>query len=175
MEDPRYPVGPFKSPASPGPPDIRRAIDSIAACPKALRAAVAGLNDDQLDTVYREGGWTVRQVVHHVADSHMNAYIRCKLAVAEDHPRIKAYEQDDWVKFEDARAAPVEVSLALIDALHDRWVRFLRSLPDTAFARTLDHPENGVMTLHGVVFLYEWHGRHHAAHIASLRRRLGWK
>jgi hypothetical protein len=175
MVDLRYPVGKFTAPASPTPAEIRRAIDVIAACPGALREAVSGLGDAQLDTPYREGGWTVRQVVHHVADSHMNAYIRCKLAVAEKHPRIKAYEQDDWAKLEDARTAPVVISLLILDGVHDRWVRFLRSLPDVAFARTIDHPEYGVMTLHHVVFMYEWHSRHHVAHITSLREREGWR
>ncbi len=175
MEDPRYPVGEFNPPTDPSPQEIRRAIDTIAACPKALRAAVAGLNDAQLDTPYRDGGWTVRQVTHHIADSHMNAYIRCKLAVTEDHPRVKAYEQADWARLEDGRTAPIELSLQIMDALHDRWVRFLRSLPDQAFARTIDHPENGVMTLHNVIFMYEWHSRHHVAHITRLRDRKGWR
>ncbi|HEX6790583.1 MAG TPA: putative metal-dependent hydrolase [Candidatus Krumholzibacteria bacterium] len=173
MSDPRYPIGEFKNPAAFTPADIRRALDHIAECPKHLRAAVARLDDAQLDTPYREGGWTVRQVVHHVADSHVNAYIRCKLAVAENHPRVTAYDQDDWVKFADVRG-PVAVSLGMVEALHERWVAFLRSLPDAAFHRTLDHPENGTMTLANVVFLYEWHGLHHVAHITSLRQRQGW-
>ena len=174
MEDPRYPVGRFKAPENPTAPEIRRAIDTIAACPKAVREAVSGLTDSQLDTPYREGGWTVRQVVHHIADSHMNAYIRTRLAITEDHPRIKAYEENDWANLEDARKAPVEISLQLIDALHDRWVRLLRSLPEGAFIRTLDHPESGTMSMHKLIFLYEWHGRHHVAHISSLRQRKGW-
>ena len=175
MEDLRYPVGKFNPPASADVAEIRRAIDTIAACPKAARAAVAGLSDAQLDTPYREGGWTPRQVVHHMADSHMNAYIRTKLAVTEDHPRIKPYEENDWAKLDDGRTAPVELSLTLLEVLHDRWVRFLRSLPESAFARTLDHPESGVMALHNVVYLYAWHSRHHVAHITSLRERKGWK
>jgi uncharacterized damage-inducible protein DinB len=174
MEDLRYPVGRFSPPASPTPAEIRRAIETIASCPKAVRAAVAGLSDAQLDTPYRDGGWTVRQVVHHIADSHINAYIRTRLAVTEDHPRIKAYEENGWAKLEDARTAPVELSLRLIEALHERWVLFLRSLPDDAFTRTLDHPDSGTMAMHRVVFLYEWHGRHHVAHITSLRQRKGW-
>ena len=105
----------------------------------------------------------------------MNAYIRCKLAVAENQPRIKTYEQDDWAKFDDASHAPITVSLDLIEALHERWVRFLRSLPDSAFDRKLDHPEIGVITLAYVVFLYAWHGRHHTTQISSLRKRKGWK
>jgi hypothetical protein len=175
MEDLRYPIGEFNPPASYTFADIRGAIDHIAACPKAMRAAVAGLSDAQLDTPYRDGGWTVRQVVHHVPDSHMNSYIRCKLGVAENHPRITAYNQDDWVKFADAEKAPIGPSRALLEALHDRWVTFLRSLPESAFERTILHPENGVMSLATVVFLYSWHSRHHVAHITSLRARKGWK
>ena len=174
MDDARFPIGEFENPASFTPADLKTAIDRIEACPKELRAAVTGLTDAQLDSTYREGSWTLRQVVHHVADSHVNAYLRCKFAVAENHPRIMAYEQDDWVKFEDSRVAPVDISLTLVDALHRRWVRFLRSLPDSAFARTLDHPENGTMTLAHIVFLYDWHGRHHTAHITAHRRRQGW-
>jgi uncharacterized damage-inducible protein DinB len=175
MEDLRYPIGDFKMPASYTLADLRGAIDQIAECPKAMRAAVAGLSDEQLDTPYRDGGWTVRQVVHHVPDSHMNSYIRCKLCVAEDNPRITAYNQDDWVLFADAHRAPIAPSLTLLDALHERWVQFLRSLPESAFTRTLQHPENGTMTLAHVVFLYQWHSKHHVAHIVSLRQRRGWK
>jgi hypothetical protein len=174
MEDLRYPVGPFAAPESPAPAEIRRAIEVIAECPRALRAAVAGLTDSQLDTPYRDGGWTARQVAHHIADSHINAYIRTRLAVTEDTPRIKPYEESDWAKLDDARHAPVDVSIRLLEALHERWVRLLRSLPDAAFSRRFDHPENGVRPLHWLVFLYEWHGRHHVAHITSLRRRKGW-
>ena len=155
--------------------DLRHAIDNIAACPKELRAAVAGLSDAQLDTSYRDGGWALREVAHHLPDSHMNAYIRCKLAVAESHPRVTAYNQDDWVKFADVRDTPVDVSVRLLEMLHERWVTFLRSLPEAAFARTLDHPENGTMSLATVTFLYVWHGRHHTAQITSLCRRKGWK
>ncbi len=174
MEDLRYPIGSFAPPTTFSFADVRKSIDMIAACPKALRAAVAGLSDAQLDTPYRDGGWTVRQVVHHVPDSHMNAYIRCKLAMAENHPRIKAYEQDDWARFDDARVGPIGVSLSILDALHERWVTFLRSLPEPAFRRTIDHPDNGTMSLAHIVFLYDWHGRHHVAHITSLRRRKDW-
>ncbi len=175
MEDMRYPIGEFKMPVSYTFDDIQRAIDDIAACPRALRDAVAGLTDQQLDTPYRDGGWTVRQVVHHVPDSHMNAYIRCKLGVAENNPLVTAYNQDDWVLFADAHKAPIANSLTLLEALHVRWVQFLRSLPESAFARTIQHPENGTMTLARVVFLYQWHSRHHVAHIVSLCQRKGWK
>jgi uncharacterized damage-inducible protein DinB len=175
MEDPRYPIGEFDPPATYDMASLGRAIDLIAACPKELRAAVAGLSDAQLDTPYRDGGWTVRQVVHHLPDSHMNAYIRCKLCVDENHPRITAYNEAHWANFADAHKTPIDPSLNIIDSLHERWVPFLRSLPESAFARTLDHPENGTMSLATVVFLYSWHGRHHTAHITSLRRRMGWK
>ena len=175
MEDLRYPIGDFKMPASYTFADLRGAIDQIAGCPQEMRAAVAGLSDEQLDTPYRDGGWTVRQVVHHVPDSHMNAYIRTKLAVAENHPRVTAYNEADWARFVDADRAPIAPSLALLENLHVRWVSFLRSLPESAFERTLDHPENGTMSVARVVFLYKWHGMHHTAHITSLRARMGWK
>jgi len=173
--DPRYPIGQFAWNGPATPEQRARFIDDIAAAPQRMRSAVAGLTESQLDTPYRDGGWTVRQVVHHVPDSHMNAYIRTKLAVAENHPRITAYNQDDWVKFADAHKAPIAPSLALLENLHVRWVQFLRSLPESAFERTLDHPENGTMSVAKVVFLYKWHGAHHTAHITSLRRRQGWK
>lgn len=175
MEDPRYPIGPFRNPANPSFADIQKAIDRIANAPRGMRAAVAGLSDEQLDTPYRDGGWTCRQVVHHVPDSHMNAYIRTKLCVAENNPRVTAYNEADWAKFADAEKPPIAPSLAILDNLHERWVKFLRSLPESAFARTLQHPENGPMTLAHVVFMYAWHGEHHAAHITSLRERKGWK
>jgi len=175
MEDLRYPIGPFRNPANPSLADIKQAIEHIAACPRQLRAAVAGLSDAQLDTPYRDGGWTLRQVVHHVPDSHMNAYIRTKLCVDENHPRITAYNEAHWANFADAAKPPVAPSLAIMDALHERWVQFLSSLPEAAFKRTLDHPENGTMTLAHVVFMYAWHGQHHTAHITSLRDRKGWK
>ena len=174
MSDLRYPIGPFESRTELSPEERRTMIEQIAETPARMRAAVFGLNAGQLDTPYRDGGWTVRQVVHHVPDSHMNAYIRCKLCVAEDRPRVTAYDQDVWSKFEDVRG-PVEISLTIVEALHDRWVTFLRSLPESAFVRTLDHPEDGTVTLARVVFLYDWHGRHHTAQITSLRRRKGWK
>jgi len=150
------------------------AIREIAATPEKLREAVKKLNDTQLDTPYREGGWTVRQVVHHVADSHMNAYIRLRLALTEAEPTIKPYEEGAWAKLEDAEHAPVEVSLRLIDPLHERWVRLLRSLKESDFAKTLRHPEHGVRTLDWLAMLYAWHGRHHTAHITELRKQRDW-
>ena len=173
--DLRFPVGRFERPAGPLAPERRaRLIDDIAAAPAALRRAVEGLGDAQLDTPYRPGGWTVRQVAHHVPDSHMNAYVRLKLALTEDEPTIKPYDEARWAELADTRDTPVETSLALLDALHRRWVTLLRSLPPQAFARTFRHPEMGVMSLDQLVALYAWHGRHHVAHVTSLREREGW-
>jgi uncharacterized damage-inducible protein DinB len=150
------------------------AIREIAGTPERLRAAVKGLNDTQLQTPYRSGGWTVRQVVHHLADSHLNAYVRLRLALTESEPAIKPYEEGAWAKLEDAEHAPVEVSLRLIDPLHERWVRLLESLKAADYARTLRHPEHGVRTVDWLLFLYAWHGRHHTAHITELRKQKGW-
>ena len=172
--DPRYPVGQFAMPAEITPAARTAAIDEIAAAPAKIRAAVGGLSDVQLDTPYREGGWTVRQVVHHVADSHINAYIRLRLALTESEPTIKPYEESVWAKLEDAAHAPVEVSLKLIEPLHDRWVRLLKTVTPEQFARPLRHPEHGVKNVNWLVFLYAWHGRHHTAHITELRKQKGW-
>jgi len=172
--DPRYPVGQFAMPAEITPVARKAAIDEIAAVPAKIRAAVGGLSDAQLDTPYREGGWTVRQVVHHVADSHINAYIRLRLALTENEPTIKPYEESVWAKLEDAAHAPVEVSLKLIEPLHDRWVRLLRAVTPEQFARPLRHPEHGVKNVDWLLFLYAWHGRHHTTHITALRNQKGW-
>jgi hypothetical protein len=169
-----YPVGRFERPDSLTDAQRKDAIASIAATPKRFRDAIAGLNDRQLDTPYRPDGWTVRQVAHHVPDSHMNAYIRFKLALTEDNPTIKPYEEAEWAKLADVRATPVETSLALLDHLHARWDTILRAMTASDFARTLHHPENGKLTLDQMLALYEWHGRHHTAHITSLRERNGW-
>lgn len=174
MEDLRFPIGRFQRPASLSPEQRRDAIDSIAATPARLRAAVAGLDDAQLDTPYRPDGWTVRQVIHHVPDSHSNALIRFKLALTEDVPTIKPYDEAAWAKLEDARSTPIETSLSLVDGLHDRWVRILNAMTPADFARGLRHPENGPMTLDQMLALYEWHGRHHVGHINSLRQRNRW-
>jgi hypothetical protein len=139
-----------------------------------MRAAVRTLNEQQLDTPYRPDGWTVRQVVHHVPDSHLNAYIRTKLALTEDNPRITAYDEAAWAELEDSRTTPVETSLTLLDMVHDRWVRVLRVMTPGDFARTLMHPDNGQMTLDHVIALYQWHSQHHVAHITGLRARNGW-
>ena len=172
--DPRYPIGKYEEPAKITPQLRAAAIADIAAVPEKMCAAVKGLNDAQLDTPYREGGWTVRQVVHHVPDSHMNAYIRWRLALTETEPTIKPYEESAWAKLEDAAHAPVEVSLRLLEPLHERWVRLLRSVKDEQFARTFRHPDFGVKTLDWMLFLYAWHGKHHTAHITELRKAKGW-
>ncbi|HEX8848873.1 MAG TPA: bacillithiol transferase BstA [Gemmatimonadaceae bacterium] len=173
--DLRYPVGRFSYTAT-APDPARRAgfIDDIAQLPQRLRKAVQGLDDARLDTPYRPGGWTVRQVVHHVPDSHMNAYVRFKLALTEDTPRIKPYDEAKWAELRDGRTGPLAPSLAILDGLHDRWTVLLRSMTPTDFERTLEHPENGVMTLDRMLALYAWHSRHHLAHITELARREGW-
>jgi uncharacterized damage-inducible protein DinB len=149
-------------------------IQEIASTPAALASAVKGLTDAQLDTPYRDGGWTPRQIVHHVADSHMNAYIRFKLGMTEDNPTIKPYDEKTWAETIDGRTAPVDMSLPMIDSLHRRWVQFLKSLDQTDMARTILHPERGPMKLSDLLQLYSWHGRHHTAHITGLRQRMGW-
>ena len=172
--DPRYPIGKYTPPQEATPALRQQAIDSIAGTPAKLKAALSGLHDAQLDTPYRDGGWTVRQVVHHVPDSHLNAYVRFRLALTENQPTIKPYEEARWAELADAKSAPVAVSLALLEPLHDRWVRLLRSLTASDFARTFVHPEHGVRTLDWMLFLYAWHGRHHTAHITTLRKQKGW-
>ena len=149
-------------------------IDQIAATPARMREAVAGLDESQLDTPYRDGGWTVRQVVHHVPDSHMNAYTRVKLALTEHEPMIKPYDEAAWARLNDVHDTPIETSLVLLETLHQRWNTILRAMTDADFERTLLHPDMGVMTLDALIAMYAWHGRHHVGHITSLRSRSGW-
>lgn len=164
--DLRYPIGRFERPSAPLDASTRRGfIADIDRLPAAMRAAVDGLSDAELEKSYRPGGWTVRQVVHHVPDSHMNAYIRFKLTVTEDVPTIKPYAEDKWAELPDGRETPIGISLTLLEALHDRWVRFLRDLPEASFSREYRHPEMGLLTLDQALALYSWHGRHHTAHI----------
>lgn len=172
--DLRYPVGRHQRQTELTADARRERIDAIAAAPAAMRAAVRGLSDEQLDTPYRPEGWTVRQVVHHVPDSHLNAYMRFKLALTEEQPAIRPYAEARWAELKEARTAPPEISLALLETLHTRWVMSLRSMDAADFARTLMHAENGVMTLDSMLNLYAWHGRHHVAHITALRERMGW-
>ncbi len=174
MTDPRFPIGRFDRSAPITPEQIPALVEQVADVPARVRAAVEGLADAQLDTPYREGGWTVRQLVHHLPDSHMNAYVRFRLALTEAEPTIKPYDEAGWAELEDARTAPVEVSLALLDALHDRWTRLLRAMRPEDFQRTLRHPDHGVMRLDATLGLYAWHGRHHTAHLTALRERMGW-
>jgi uncharacterized damage-inducible protein DinB len=170
----RYPIGRF-SPLASSPPGVRAAhIQTLRLLPARLREAVSGLSDAQLDTPYREGGWTVRQVVHHVADSHANSYIRFKLALTEDWPTIKPYDEAAWANLADSRWLPVDVSLAMVEALHGRWVALLESLSDEDFHKGFVHPEMGRQNLAKVLALYDWHSRHHTAHIKTLRAREGW-
>jgi len=150
-------------------------IAGIAETPARLRAAISGLTEAQLDTPYRPGGWTVRQVAHHLPDSHMNAYVRFRLALTEDEPTIKPYSEGLWAQLSDARTAPAKISLTLLDTLHQRWVMLLRSLKPEDFSRALKHPELGRVTLEKYLAMYAWHGKHHVAHITSLRQRSGWK
>lgn len=171
--DPRYPIGKFEVPAPITPQKRQQAMDEIASTPAKMRAAVKGLNDAQLDTPYREGGWTVRQVVHHVPDSHMNALIRLKLALTEENPTIKPYNETAWAQLADAKM-PLEASLTLLDSVHARWDRVWRSLQPGDFARKLVHPDHGERTIDWLLFDYEWHGRHHTAHITELRKQKGW-
>lgn len=172
MTDFQYPIGTFVPDQNPTPESRAKHIDQIAALPARMREAVHGLTPEQLDTPYREGGWTVRQVVHHVPDSHLNAYTRFKLALTENVPTIKPYEEAAWARLKDSEVTPVEVSLALLEALHIRWVNLLRSLKPEEFARKLNHPESGVQNLDRVLALYDWHGNHHLAHITRLRERM---
>jgi len=172
--DLRYPVGKYTKPTTLSPEARRAALEAIATGPKDLRNAVRGLTEAQLDTPYRPGGWTVRQVVHHVPDSHLNAYVRVKLGLTEDVPTVKPYDEAAWANLEDSRSTPIEVSLTLFDSVTDRWMRVLRAMKPADFARTLNHPENGIMTLDDVVAMYAWHTRHHVAHITGLREREGW-
>ena len=174
MSDPRYPVGKFESRSNLTAEERRSMIDDIAATPAKMRDAVRGLTDAQLDTPYREVGWTVRQVIHHVPDSHLNGYTRLKLALTEKEPTIKPYDQSAWADLADSRDTPIETSLMLLDSVHDRWVRLLRSLDEPAFARKFRHPEHGAVTIDWLIAMYSWHGRHHTAHITSLRAAKGW-
>jgi hypothetical protein len=174
MSDLRYPIGEFV--ARPNITQIERQelIARLDTVPARLREAVGGLSPAQLETPYRPDGWTVRQTVHHVADSHINAFVRFKLGLTEDVPTVKPYNEKLWAQLEDGRNADPEISLHLLDAVHQRWTILLRSLPPEPFAQTLRHPENGVLSLDDVLQMYEWHGRHHIAHITSLRERMGW-
>jgi uncharacterized damage-inducible protein DinB len=174
MNDLSYPIGKFHFEGPLTAAQKEKALDDVASAPTLLRTAIAGLSPEQLNTPYRPGGWTVRQVIHHVPDSHMNAYIRFKLALTEDEPTIKPYEQQLWAELPDTKETPIEVSLTMLEALHDRWVRLLRSLTAKDWQRTFRHPELGSVSLEKNLALYAWHGKHHVAHVTALRQREGW-
>lgn len=171
--DLRYPIGRFERPGSSTTADRAARIANIKALPERMRGAVRGLSEAQLDTPYRPDGWTVRQLVHHVADSHLNAVCRLKLALTEETPTIKPYDEARWAELPDARL-PIEVSLQLLDALHARWGVVMDGLTPADFARHYRHPESGEQTIDTLLALYDWHGRHHTAHITALRQREGW-
>lgn len=174
MDELRYPIGRYVAPENITEETRRQWIRDIAEAPSSLAAAVAGLAPEQLDTPYRPGGWTVRQVVHHVPESHMNSYIRFKLALTEEQPTIKPYMEDRWARLPDYTGTPIETSLALMASLHQRWVVLLESMGPGEFSRTFKHPESGIVTLDQALGIYAWHGKHHVAQISSLRRRMGW-
>jgi hypothetical protein len=173
IEAPQNPAGPFEPEESPGPRRREELIGVVEVAPAALRAAVAGLSGAQLDTRYRD--WTVRKIVHHLADRHVNSYVRCKWALTEETPTIKPYDEGRWAALEDSRAGDVEAPLALLEALHARWVQLLRSMTEVQFARSFLHPETGqTVSLGAALGYYAWHGRHHTAQIVWLRGRHGW-
>jgi uncharacterized damage-inducible protein DinB len=172
-DDLRYPIGHFRPLAGDESAARPAQIQALRQLPEQLRAAVSGLSDAQLDTPYRDGGWTVRQVIHHLADSHANSFIRFKLALTEDWPTIKPYDEAAWARLADSKL-PIEGSIAFLDSLHQRWAALLESMTDEGFNKGYDHPENGRQTLERALGIYEWHGRHHTAHIRGLRARKGW-
>jgi hypothetical protein len=171
--DPRYPIGVFEAPATISADERTGAIATLAELPEQLRNAIDGLTYAELGTPYREGGWTLRQLVHHIADSHMNAFIRVRLALTEDWPTIKPYNEAAWAKLHDS-TAPVEWSLEMIESLHARWVMLLQSLSEEQWHRGFNHPEDGPVTVELSTLIYAWHSRHHVAHITHLRSREGW-
>lgn len=172
--DLRYPIGKLSFPDQVDTAWRREAIETIAATPARLESAVAGWDDARLDTPYRPGGWTVRQLVHHLADSHLNAYVRFKLALTEPCPAIKGYDEAAWAELADTRLVPIGVSLAMLNALHTRWAALLQAMTEQDFQRTLVHPKNGVRTLDQMLATYAWHGSHHLAHVTRLSERQGW-
>lgn len=172
--DPRYPIGKFSQPTPPAAEELHGFIAVLAALPENLRAAVDGLSREQIDTPYRDGGWTVRQLVHHVADSHVNAYCRTRDALTENWPEMKPYDEALWAELADARTLPVEISLELLDPLHRRWVALFESLRPEDWERGYSHRETGRTTLARQVAMYSWHSQHHVAHITQLRKNRGW-
>jgi len=174
LESLRYPIGRFTPPQNSTPETRSAQIEILRSLPDALQSAINGLDLAQLDTPYREGGWTVRQLIHHIADSHANSFIRFKLALTEDWPTVKPYDEKAWAELSDSRDVPVGVSMQLIAALHTRWMTLLESLGEADFQRGYIHPESGRQNLAHVLALYAWHSRHHTAHITNLRTRMSW-
>ena len=170
----RYPIGRFSPPKEITTEHIKNYIKTIEEAPAKFRKAVQDLNDNQLDTPYRPNGWTIRQVVHHVPDSHINSYVRFKLGLTEDKPTIKTYEEAKWAELGDSKDTPIEVSLNLLDSLHKRWVILLKSMSENDFRKPINHPEYGEMGMNKLLALYDWHCRHHLAHVINLKNRMGW-
>ncbi len=175
MTDPQYPIGKFVLDPDATPEKRKRWIEEVAAAPALFRNAVAQLKDAQLDTPYREGGWTLRQVIHHMSDSHLHTLVRFRMALTEDQPAITGYDPAKWGELPDAKTGPVDVSLALLDAVHARWILLLKSMTPADFARTFRRPDGQVVTLDRALQLYAWHGKHHAAQITGLRQRMQWQ
>lgn len=174
LDELRYPIGRFSPPAAIMPAIRDAHIHTLSLAPARLRTAVKGLSDSQLDTPYRDGGWTVRQVVHHLADSHFVSYMRFKLALTSDWPTINPFDEVAWANLVDSRELPIDASLNILEGLHARWVAILESLSDDDFHRGFNHPERGRLNLAFALALYDWHSRHHTAQITSLRQRKGW-
>lgn len=173
-EDLRYPIGTF-SPVGEITSEMReKFIQTIEELPEKFRAAISNLSEEQLDTAYRPEGWTVRQLVHHVADSHMNSFCRFKLGLSEDNPTIKPYDEALWAEMADSKNAAVDLSLNVIDGVHARWAMLLKSMSEADFERKINHPERGTMSLNSLLALYDWHSRHHTAHVTKLRERNNW-
>jgi uncharacterized damage-inducible protein DinB len=174
MPDLRYPIGQYKSTSSITSQDRQELMRQLAEAPHGLRTSVEDLSPDQLNTPYRPGGWTVRQVVHHLADSHLNWYVRTRLALTENEPLIKPFDENLWAELQDARSGPIESSVLLLDGLHERWAQLFESLEASGWVRKMIHPERGVLTLDAILPMIAWHGRHHTAHITELRKRMSW-
>lgn len=173
-KDPRYPIGRFDKQINITKEIRKEFINTIEILPLQLRNEVVNLSSRQLDTPYRDGGWTIRQVVHHIPDSHLNAYVRFKLALTEDNPQIKTYEEHLWAELPDTFKTPIDISLDILEALHKRWAVLLKSMTDEQFEKTFQHPEWEKITLNTTLALYAWHSKHHLAHITELKKKMGW-
>ena len=172
--DLQFPIGGFELEAVLGAARRGEFIAQVADCPRRLGAAVSGLDRQQLDTPYRPGGWTVRQVAHHLPDSHLNVYTRFRLALTEDVPTVRTFDHDRWADLTDSRTAPIESSLDLLEGLHHRWVALMKLMAEADWERRFNHPDDGVLDLAATLQRYAWHGRHHVGHITALRNRMNW-